>query len=330
MIYTFKDMRDFCAEHISTGVSPDSTKAKDTVNEAVEIIMNEGDFKYTRRLLKMRVMNKTIGCPEFVERILAIDFATNPGNVYSMGYEFMHSGPGLMTPGNDLLSQHLIDKGDGWATFYPIGPTKRVILAFSTEKADQSLTIRVRGKTQYHNEVNPGNDPGEQLVINRWKDGIEGRAVLGSYTPSTNEFLEIDSIVKPVTAGYVTLFSYDPTTYNMWYLSKYAPHETQPGYHRYRMTGTRYDREECITALVKMRFVPMEHDTDVCPIQNRFAIRMMCKSVHEFNFGEERKAAVFYSQALRSLDRELANSEPISNEYDFQMEDTFGNIPPIL
>ena len=329
MNYTFLDMREYCKDHIENGVSASSTKAKDAINEAVEIIMNEGDFKYTRRLMKLGLCNRTVGCPEFVEAILAHTVDGNPAFSWSMGYEFMHSGPGLLTPGNDIPGHDLVDKGNGWATFFPIGETKRVLLAFSNEEADKSLTIRIRGKGDLHNDISPST-PGELIPINYWDGGVEGQSTAGRFIPSQNEFLEISSIIKPVTAGYVTLYAYDPDTHAMWFLSKYAPHETQPGYRRYRIGDTNYSTNECITALVKLRFSPMDHDTDVSPIQNRFALRMMCKSIHEFSYGEYKKASVYYAQALRSLDRELSNSEPNRNEYDFDLEGSFGNIPGVL
>lgn len=331
-MFTLKDARDFCAKNVADGRDPDDPFVIQTLDECQMILINEGDFKGTKRMIRFKVRNNSIALPREAEAILRCAFDSQPAYVHTTAYEYLDGGPGILgCYDRDIPYNDLVDMGDGHPTFWPIGGTARKIVAISTHEEDTNLTIRVRGVDQAKNEILP-TAPGEDIPIARWKAGSEGRIVDSMIDPSENEFLEIRSIVKPVTAGYVTLYAYNPDTKHMWGLGKYHPNETQPSYRRYKVTGrSGYDTSDaqssCLVAQIKLRWVPLLYDSDVLLIQNLPALRIMCQSIHMRNLMNTQKALELQADALRMLDMQLRNANPHANEIDVRMSSSFASIP---
>jgi len=331
MMHTLLDGRNFCAEFVGNGHQPDDVEVLNALNEATQILMQKGNWKNTVRKMRMCVSNYTFAVPQDVETVLKINFSEYPSSVWNMAYEFMDSGPGTLLEGNDTCSTDCVDLGDGFPTFFPIGATARKIMAFSTESADEDVSMRVQGYDSMAMKINP-TSAGEQLSVQRWNGGTEGSLTDEIITAalSTNEFQDISSIIKPETSGYVTLYAYDPDTYNMWILGKYEPYETQPGYRRYRITNTTYTDVAHITALVKLRYVPMRDDTDLLLIQNLPALKLMCKALHQFDHGDPQRGLIYQAKAVTMLDEQLKNSVPPSNQFDVDVDSGFGSMPTII
>lgn len=328
MIFLLSDAKEFCAEFVKEGRHPDSNDVLNAINEATRILLNEGDWKNTKRIIRLRIMNNCVALPENVECILKVNFGRSRGHVWSQAYEFMDGGPGLVRAWDDSLFKDLIDEGDGYPTFFPVGPYPLYVAAFSTAAADTSKTIRLRGFDSNGHEIAP-TAPGETLQINQWKDGEEG-VVAGTYVYSSYLFSEISQVVKEETTGYISLMAVDRDENRWWNLSKYGPYETQPGYRRYRITGTHYDTEEYLMCLVKMRYVPLRHADDVLPIQNLEALKLMCKALYQFDRGDPQRGLIYQAKAVRMLDQQLKNSYQGERNIDADTELSFGSIEGII
>ncbi len=332
MLHTKLDAANFCAKYVADGRAATDSLVTTTLDEAQMILINEGDWKSTVQKIRVRVNNNSFALPRNVETILkayhADDHHLSPSRVWSMGYELLDGGPGVIGAGaNDHEWVDLIDLGDGWPMMFPIGNTARPLVAFSTGDDDSGKTIRVRGRDGGHAEISP-DTPGEDLVIRRWKGGVEGTVDSGQIKATTNEFVEIDFIKKPVTTGYVSIFAYQSSDHAMWFLGKYHPNETQPSFRRYKLTGrTSVTTEDCLTLLVKLRYVPLVDDTDVLIIQNLPALRLMCQSIHSRNMGDTGDALAKQGDAVRMLDQQLKSSHPETNEFDVTMTTSFGDFP---
>jgi hypothetical protein len=327
MKFTLGHARTHCASHIANGVAPSSTKALDAINKASMILVDEAHWKHTLVRLRVATYNNCLALPYFLESVLKVNFCTSRGLVQGQWYEFLDAGPGTMGGWSDA-GPDLVDLGDGWPTMFPIthGDNARNIIAISTESADVGKQLRIRGLDSYKNEIAP-TVPGELLNIFRWKDGVEGSINAHEIVHTSNEFLEISSVVKEQTSGYVTLYAYDPSDHGMWLLAKYAPYETNPSYRRYRITATNEDSQECITALCKMRYVPLVHDADPLPIQNLMAYEWMCKAIHKFEHDELDAGLRFKALALRELEKQLDNNGTIKHMMDVDKQFTMGGIP---
>jgi len=331
MLYTKLDAAEFCAKYIADGRSATDDLVTSTLDEAQMILINEGDWKNLIQKIVIKVNNNSFSLPRNVETVLKVyhadDYHLSPSRVWSMGYELLDGGPGPIGGANDHEWVDLIDLGDGWPIMFPIGGTKRVLVAFSTHEDDQNQTMLIRGRDDKHMDISPAT-PGEDLTIRQWKGGNEGRIAADSVKPSINEFIEIDFIQKPVTKGYVSLFAYQPSDHAMWFLGKYHPKETQPSFRRYKLTGRScVTTEDSITLLVKLRHVPLIDDTDVLVIQNLPALRLMCQSIHIRNMGDTADALAKQGDAMRMLDQQLKSSHPENTEFDVTMSTSFGDLP---
>jgi len=188
------------------------------------------------------------------------------------------------------------------------------IIAVSDDEEDLLSKIKVRGVDTYGAEINP-NNPGEDVGMMSWTGGLEGALMIDSEKVSSNVFHGINSIHKPITLGYVTLYAYDPVTREMRFLSKYAPYETTPGYRRYKLTN-KYSSEERVLCLCKLAYVELRHNADVMPIQSLFAIEMEAKAQQQFNYGASDKGAIYHAVAIKTLEKQLGNSAEHTNQFD--------------
>jgi len=333
MIFCLSDARTYCQDVIRQGVDPDSSEALDVINEATNLLLRKGHWAHSLKRIFIRTYNNVFPCPASIEAIRKVNFCNRPGFVFNQWYEFMDSGPGTIfnheynTVGLDLMDQGI------FPTFFPIGTTALNIIAMSTEAGDIDKEIRIRGFNSSREEINP-TTPGEVIKINRWAGGVEGTMENPlSYDRTSNEFLEISSIVKPTTAGYVTLYGVNfdsvQATPTIHFLGKYGPNETQPGYRRYKITSTTESDENCILALAKIRYVPLVHDSDPLLIQDLPSLKLMCKAIHEMNHGEMADYRVLRDEAVELLDEQLKDGQAPQIMLDMDEEMSFGSLPDV-
>ena len=244
MIYTLLDARKAVAQYVSGGRASTDSSVLTAVNEALEILIDEGDWKHTVLKLIIKVKNGCIALPRGAETILKANYCRTPMNVWTHGWEFLSSGPGSMDFGGDTNYKDVADLG--WhPTFYPLGGLSLKLLALSTEAEDKSLSLQVWGRAGSLNEDVFDNvasatsgGSGETLAIDQWINGIDGDIdqTTSLVARSTPDYRGITRITKPITKGYITLLGIDSSN-NVGFLAKYSPDETVPQYRRYRVTG---------------------------------------------------------------------------------------------
>jgi len=330
MIYTLQDAINFCAEHIDGGRSVDDTKCIERINECEMILLDEVKTLDLKRIMRVYVdAGKMLPMPEMVESIEKVNFNGIPGSVHGMSYEFLDSGPGPeMDHTGRVTGEDLRDLGDNWPTFYPIGYESQRIIALSDDAADLGLKMRIRGWDDFNMEINPST-PGEMLRISVWQNETPGTIDNTSLYVSQNEFQEITSIVKPVTTGYVSLYAFDPVNNTLGFLSRFAPHETQPGYRRYEILSKACTGDCYIHALVNLRHVPLRNSSDPLTIQNLMALRFMCQGLHEQTQGNNRGYVAYLGMATRSVMKQSDNKSTDAPIIDFDVDMAFDSIPEI-
>ena len=327
-MYTFADYKTACAPFVKDGRCSDDAEVAATINRAMEILMDEGDWKHTVQKMRIRTYNNSIALPHGVETVLKVDNCGVPVMVHNIWYEFLDGGPGMLLPESvNTVANDLKDEGY-FPTFFPIGNSQRYLIALSTEAGDVGETIRIRGVDEDFMEVAP-TVPGELLKIGRWINGVEGAMPSPAnlnIVKSDNRFLGIDSIINPVTQGYVTLYAYDPDTPAFWLLGKYGPWETQPSYRRYRITSAVSASQECLMLLVKRRHETLVYDSDVPAIQSKEATIRMCQAINEWDNGNDEKGQIKLALALRVLNKQLGNANR-GHQIDFDVGEAFGSMP---
>jgi hypothetical protein len=334
-MYTLGDARVFISKYVEAGLNPTSDAVKDRVNEIIESLLYRGNWKLTERKLRIATTNNVLPMPREVEKIIGdrVTIDRYVRNVFDMNYEFLENGPGEF--GETYSScPNLLDLG-WFPTFFEIPETvTKPIFAISTASSDVVKTITITGRDSARNEIT------EEITINKWSGGIEGTIINFSdnITLSTNNFYEITTVNKPVTDGYVTLYAYDSSTSNLWFLSKYHMDETVPNYRRYRIlnanmpdtrptTDTTYGHH--VLCLVKLKYIPAKRDSDVLLIQNKEAIQLWAQAIREQNTGNIQQAKLFKLEAIEALNAQLTDTQ--TNEIKIQINDTsaWGRFPDI-
>jgi len=330
VIYTVADARAFCAAYVDGGREESDPKVLDRLNESEMLLLREAKSIDFKRVARFYVdAGKTLPMPEMVESVLRVNFNGVAGSVRGMGYEFLSSGPGPeMDHTGGITGEDLKDLGDQYPTFYPIGVTPQRIIAVSDDSRDLGLQIRLRGWDAFNTEISPST-PGEMLQISAWQGGEVGVLDYTHLRVSANDFQQLTSIVKPVTYGHVSLYAYDPDTHDLWFLSRYAPHETQPGYRRYAVMNKACIGDCYIHALVKIRHVPLRNESDPMTIQDLMALRYMCQSLHKQQEGDVKAGMTFQTLAVRSVSKQSENKSTDDMIIDFDVAMGPGSIPEI-
>ena len=321
MIYTLNDGRNFCGTAVGAG-SCDTDEQDAAINRAQEHLLNKSDWKLTVRRIRIQVCNHWISLPREIEKIIAVTMDHVPVLAQSKYWEFLEGGPGRIDQYTDTNSKDLVDMGN-YPCFADIDCDKtRKLVAFSTEEEDEELTFSIRGRTAYNREILTNGIPGETLAINRWKDGVEGTFEnISNATLSTTYYRFIDSIVKPVTKGYVTLYAYDPdaTVANedpmLLQLGIYHPDETQPSYRRYRLINKNDSSGDLVIALAKMAHVPLKRANDPLLIQNLEALKFMCQAQHKWDTESIAAGDPYEAKAIQSLEDQLNNYDQTQSEF---------------
>lgn len=231
MMYTLQQARDLVRRFVDNGSCDNATVDK-RIFEAVERLTDHSDFEVMRAIVRIGVKDLAFTLPWDVEKLIAVAVDGQHARVWGQTYQFLSAGPGdldwgcVCTPWPDLLEQGEfplqfdIPKTYQWPN--PDNPSKldcfevpegMRLAAFAESPSDVGKKLRIEGFRDSGAEVLESVGPqGEEIPVNRWQEGVEGmvddsgrdRMLL-----SENKFVDIRSIVKPDTEGYVTLYGVD-------------------------------------------------------------------------------------------------------------------------
>ena len=183
------------------------------------------------------------------------------------------------------------------------------LVAFSTSEADVGKYLTLYGRDAMNQSLGSPL-PGMALPIHAWAGGVEGEIVMdmASY-PDPNFVLsdpvrDVVGVAKPATSGFVSIYSYDETTHQMYFLSKYHPQETNPRYRRYRITSPDYVNGSSIYALCELGFVPLLHADDVLIVQNMDALKLMVMAIELENERDFQAAKAYEADAYRLINEQ--------------------------
>jgi hypothetical protein len=359
MLYTLADARSFVNAFVLTGGACASNAAVlSRINEAQRRLLDKADWEFTEQKMCVITYNNTITLPRQVESARLVAVNHSPRRLFGTNYEFLEHGPG---PHNSCyVPFDLEDIGDGFPTMFEIPLDDNYKLFFASSQAP-TITggsvgqVKVRGCTPTGEDVFSGlvptiKTPGEQININRWAGGVEGTldrypgtapdntdsATAAGDTSnlypwiSANAFQDIYSVHLPSgRTDYVSLYAVSETTRQMYFLAKYHPDETVPGYRRYLLRGycppATQTSSNCahVQLMVKLRHTPLSRDDDILLIQNLDALKNMVLAIREENAGNVEKGLMYEQKALQIL------GEQESNKRDGQLplltsEDNYG------
>lgn len=199
------------------------------------------------------------------------------------------------------------------------------IIALSTAEADRDLSIYLVGRNG-KNEMLGANGTGAELKISQWSGGVEGEIF---YNAGSNDFNMLDDVRditwvrKPTTTGHVSLYTFDPETFQLYFLAKYMPHEINPRYRRYRITSPDYKYGSSIVAWCELGYVPQNHPDDVLIIQNIDALKMMVMALEMETERDFQMAKAYEADAYRLIE-DQRNSERTHDYNLMQVSENYG------
>lgn len=338
MLLILRDAIDDLSPYVDNG-SCNEAKVISRLNEATRRLLERPNTPVnTTRFLKYCTKQNLISLPREAEKILWADINGTPSLVLDMPYEFLSDGPGMLTSYGDTWRPYVVDMGDGHPTFFEIPSivvdeddddppdnsceslvhTPLKLIAVSTEASDRALSIRILGKDSLSADILTDGIPGEVLQIGQWENGVEGTLNKQDFPPITeNAFMNVGGLIKPVTKGYVSLYTYDEDTNRMYFLAKYHPDETRPNYRWYRLTAP-CEEGQCIQLLVKLRYVAAKHDNDILLIQNLGALKYMVMAISRENEREFDEAQAYEAKALQILRDQHSNNKNYFPQFQVQ------------
>lgn len=290
------------------------------INEAVERLTKKAGWPGLIQCVRMCGYNGCITCGRDIRKIFKARIDGEFAHVFDKWYEYLEGGPGMVEDDSSSYID-LIDR-DQVVTQYEM-PEPRRILVFSDSEEVVGARILIRGFDETNREVR-SIENGTQI----FGEYVPILQDLGYYT--RNNFSVITSVQKPVTLGYVYLSAItaddwsDISTFEREHIAGYHPDETRPTYRRYAFKTDAYtaveDRSYRINALVKMRFIPMSHTSDVCLVDNMPAIKMMLQAMRYYDSGDLQKGKSYEKQAEKILLEDVDDFETVQAITEFQCE----------
>lgn len=281
MISTFKQMREFIGPKI--GFDESHTKVHELVNSAIELLLEKADWRRCMVRTRFCLWHNTLVAPYGVEKVVRHSVAGQSRLILDQPFEFIEGGIGD-TEINSGTKMDLLDLGY-FPWFYEIPQTCVMkLVAFSPIASDAGKKLQVWGFRE-DNQQSEGGSEMEEVTINVGLiDGVINE--IADQHMSASDYREISKIIKPVTAGYVTLYAYDASEQRLWFLAKYQPAETVPSYRRYKVLNFKGSHDTSsstgsmsMLCFVKYAFTPLTDDTDIPMIQSRQALLTAVQSL---------------------------------------------------
>lgn len=316
---TFSDAKSYLAEFVGTGYCPTHPDVARDINDACRRLLQAADSDYGLDILRIWTQNNSITLPREYVAARMVRIGYEPREIYSPSFEFLQNGPtNLFNTGTSFISE-----GVGHPCFFEIPRDKAYgLFAVSTDPQDVTKSLSIRCLNNDGSLVLSSASPDLSLPIAHWNGGSEGSL---TYQP-TNALSTTVGAVKQVLLpaglrGYISFYAIDPDEGYMWFLSRYHPDETRPGYQRYRLPrfvkgedsdgirGTGATDGLFVECLCKKRHIDMTRDNDLLSVQNMDAVKLMVMAIQNENNRE-----INLSDALKS--RALANVQTQEDDQD--------------
>ncbi len=304
------------------GVCTDKPAFRELTNEACERLMTRGSFWATTAKLKTCVQCQSIVWPRMVLVPLAVNLCGR--NVMTTGYwsEWlpMSGADYFAARGFGMFGYGGMGRGIGCGDVVvrnggevPVqAPLKcnepRYVRAFPAYQSDLGKTITLFGIDANGQTIMTKRDDGA------WREGVV-LTLASPYVGTSFQIRTITRVLKDATEGPVRLYAYDAVNDVLEDLAYYTPSERSPSFQQSTIRGLR-NGGSCngltsVTALVQLRFVPVETDEDLVQIDNWTALKLQMLSIRAEDAGDTAEALQLQARAVHELNLELRNHLPV-------------------
>lgn len=317
MLNTLQQVRESGALNIA-GVCPTNSEFTRLVNEATSRIMRRGDWSGTVLPIYLCVKGGCVVFPRYVLNVRKMNQCCSMVPIKNNWYEFM--------PHDNMWRWDSSRYNyDSWASFsYSGGPQVAMVGQTQTPVFQDILGEGrlLRAYTRYQNDLGKtlkifGLDNNGQALIEKvngtWSRGIT--LTLASPFVSSEVFVRsIERVLKDETEGPINLYAYNATDDVLEEVAQYDGAETNPSYSKYKLGNWPQSGSGCnypITALVKLRYVPVKNADDLVLIDNLDALKDMMQSIKLREAGDLNGATGFELSAIRELNLQLDDECPL-------------------
>lgn len=328
-MYTLADARAEIADVVVPGGTCATGGFVDRrINSAIRRLMVAHDAPETLGLLTLVTDKDYVTLPRGVKTARAVNVDKTPRPLWSFSYSFSPATPGQW---EDSSSPVTLETAPGsFPAAFDYHPGTK-ILAFSSSVADMNKKVKIYARLPNGEDVIGGFE----VAIRRWHGGVEGEVDMGNSSTFTGPELGqpdlgmLTGVTLPTgLVSYVTLLSVNPDTWSIYFLSKYHPEETRPGYRRLYMRNLGCcpcDNGCCreVTLMTKLDFIPLTRDDDLLQVQSLDAIRFMVMAISEENQRNVQASVQYSQQAMAALNVHSRNESDGAQQV-VTIKDDFG------
>lgn len=316
---SYREFKQGPAKRIAA-VVPSSDEFLDLTNDSVRQLMTRGNFFGTVQPMRGCVRGSCITWPRPVSTVLAVNSCNHPIPLQNFWGQFVPWDESHYSCAADFIRHRMAGNvgivNDGTSPVFnpiPCG-TDMYLLFFPSVPSDVNKTITIYGMDS-NSQIIHG-----QRADKTWQDGIELTLKL-PYVQSPFKIRRVDRVVKQKTNSIVRGYQWDGistrdgTNPLLYDLASYEASETNPDYLHSKINrvgnSCRCDGLQQISALVKLAYVPIEHDDDLVLIDNMDALRDMILSIKEKEAGNITASQQLELSAFRELNYQLRDRFPI-------------------
>lgn len=276
------------------------------INDACRRFMRRGEWQGTVVPIYTCVRNGCIVWNRYVGQIRKLNFCRTTIPVKNMWGDFLpydRSGWDRSYWWSYLGQRCQISMQGTSPTYAAIPNGWTTVRAYLESPLDKNKTMTLFGEDSSGQTIRTkGNGP--------WVDGQQ-KSLDVPYIEWTS-IRRIDRVLKDATNGPVRVYATDGT--NMIDLAMYEPSETSPDYLRTDLhTNSTCTSGQPVIALVKLKFIPVAHDSDLVIVQNVDALEMMIQAIRSERAGDDESASKFEMKAIREGNLQLYDED---NEND--------------
>lgn len=269
-------------------------EALEVFNRAQRQLMAEQDFPSAYVDMKLPVKWGASTLPPEIEQIQFATLCNQPVRMEDPRERFLFQGDGVE---GDDCKERIEDLGDGFATWWDWPAPKR-LMALSDQPEAEGAIITFNGRDPANRLVSQGleeaRESGETVPLRQAHPCIKPH-----YT--RNKFAApLISVKKPVTNGYVHLYTFTPSNDVSCWVSVMAPDATSPCYRRVTIRGVQKEWEGSIFVRARIRWRRQYHDLEKAILQCPDAIYYMALAL-DAEEDDAGKYSRFKNKAVKQL-----------------------------